>query len=308
MIAGMPSKLADSSVSANSLRTWAISPRRISVPAGPVTTGMSENPRSSSRRSLVRTRTSPVAVFTPPPGICSEFCVTFCAIASSVSPWIRSCSRGTSIEISRGGAPARSTWVIRGSVRNWSRACSARLRRTPRSCWPYTTTDSTSERLVSRLTIGRSASLGSEVMRSTALLMSASAFSLSESTSSSVVTWPRPSAAVATTRLTPSMPRTASSTARMMPCSTSAGLAPGYGTLIETMSSSVSGNTSCLTREPIRIPPISKNTMIRLAATGFCAIQAIGPVPNDGFCSGSVPLMGHLFRPRRAVETMRPGF
>ena len=204
-----------------------MSPSKISVPAGPVTTGTAAKPSWSERRSSVRTSTSPVAVFTPPPGSWSEVALTRWAICSRVRLWIRSCSRGTSIEISFGGAPARSTWVIRGSVRYWSRTCSATRRRTLASCWPWTTIEITSERFVSRLTTGRSASLGIDVIRSTALLMSASAFSWSASIVSSALTDARPSAAVATTRFTPSIPRIASSTARMIPCSTSAGLAPG---------------------------------------------------------------------------------
>ena len=83
------------------------------------------------------------------------------------------------------------------------------------------------ERVVGVLITGRSISSGNEVIRSTAAFTSLRARSTSVSVMSSTATTALPSAAVLRTSLTPSRPRTASSTARMTPCSTSSGLAPG---------------------------------------------------------------------------------
>ena len=74
---------------------------------------------------------------------------------------------------------------------------------------------------------GSSASSGKERIRSTEDFTSARTRSGSASISSSMATVPTPSDAPEVTRLTPSIPRTASSTASTIPCSTSSGEAPG---------------------------------------------------------------------------------
>jgi hypothetical protein len=117
MIAGMPSKLADSSVSANSLRHLG------DLAEADLGAGRSGDDRDVGEAALV------LAALV---GADEDLAGRRLHAASghlqrglrrpsarsrrASGPWIRSCSRGTSIEISRAGAPARSTWVIRGSV------------------------------------------------------------------------------------------------------------------------------------------------------------------------------------------------
>ncbi len=77
----------------------------------------------------------------------------------------------------------------------------------------------------------------------------------------------------------PSIPASASSTRRLMPSSTSTGVAPGYGTVTETVCGSISGKISTLI-EPARLAPPTRNiSMSRLAATWFEANHASRPRP-----------------------------
>ena len=79
------------------------------------------------------------------------------------------------------------------------------------------------------------------------------------------------SVALDSTRSTPSMPNTASSTRRVMPSSTSVGVAPGYGTLTVTMPGSTVGKTCDVSCRPASNPPASISVMMRFAATGLWA-------------------------------------
>ena len=67
-------------------------------------------------------------------------------------------------------------------------------------------------------------------MRSTAVRVAFSTSTASAKGFSSSVTWLRPSLEVASTRSTPTMPDTASSTRAVMSASTSTGVAPRKGT------------------------------------------------------------------------------
>ena len=94
-------------------------------------------------------------------------------------------------------------------------------------------------------TFGSSASTGKLGIRSTSERISASDFctflTLSRSSNTQK---PTPSWATLVTFLIPSTLRQASSIFWQMPSSTSSGVAPGYGTVTRTISSSNSGNTS----------------------------------------------------------------
>ena len=161
-------------------------------------------------------------------------------------------------------------------------------------------------RFETTLTVGRSTSSGNEVMRSMALFTSFSARSVSAPSNSSTRVLACPSVAEDVTFLTPSMPRTASSTASTTACSTSAGLAPGYVMLTETMSSSTSGNTSCLIPEArVTRPPTIKMSIRTLDATGFWAIQATGPCCLSGSKSSEV-VMGRLVLRARSDRSASP--
>ena len=76
-----------------------------------------------------------------------------------------------------------------------------------------------------------------------------------------------PSFAVDLTSFTPSIPLTASSITKITPFSTSSGLAPGYGTMIDTMSRSNSGKTSCFMCIRLTAPTRIRTAAARLAAT-----------------------------------------
>ena len=95
-----------------------------------------------------------------------------------------------------------------------------------------------------------------------------------------MVTLPMFSVALDRTRSTPSMPNTASSTRRVMPSSTSVGVAPGYGTLTLTMPGSTVGNTCDVSCKPASRPPTSIKVISRFAATGLCAKYGTSPVPG----------------------------
>ncbi len=85
----------------------------------------------------------------------------------------------------------------------------------------------TSCRGVTRVTSGSSVSSGKVRMRATAWSMSWNAFMRSVPVTSSIATEPKPSRAIEVISLIPATPRIADSTGRRMPCSTSAGAAPG---------------------------------------------------------------------------------
>ena len=97
------------------------------------------------------------------------------------------------------------------------------------------------------------------------------------------------SAAVDVTRFTPSIPSTASSTRRVMPSSTSAGVAPGNGTVTFTTPGEMVGNTWDCSRDADSAPPTSRTTISRLAATGLWTNHPIRP---DRCLSGEPPRPG----------------
>jgi hypothetical protein len=106
------------------------------------------------------------------------------------------------------------------------RNASSRSVRSPAA--PDTASVRTLLRTVTSAILGSSASSGGKLwMASTADLMSSSTSRSAASSSSSAVTVPTPSADTERTRSMPSIPAIASSTRRLMPSSTSAGVAPG---------------------------------------------------------------------------------
>jgi hypothetical protein len=138
---------------------------------------MFSNSWPTSRRSSVRSSTSPASVFTSPAGTCTACLRTAVATESKVSPYSLSRAPGTSMLISVGRVPDSSTCVTRPSVRIWSLSCSASSLSAFSSRSPYSATETTFLRLDIRLMTGRSASSGNDEIRSTAVFTSDSAFS-----------------------------------------------------------------------------------------------------------------------------------
>ena len=125
---------------------------------------------------------------------------------------------------------------------------------------------------------GSSASSGGKsAMRSTAVSTSLRTFTLSTRSLSSTVTTPRFSDAVESTRSTPSMPRVASSTRRVMPSSTSVGVAPGYGTVMLMTPGSMVGKICAVKPMADSVPPMSITAITKFAATMLCENAATRP-------------------------------
>ena len=85
-----------------------------------------EKLRASLARPLARSRISPPAACTEPPGRSSDEPRTAATTASKERPWRSSASSETSIAISSGRTEASETSEISGSAASSSRACSAR--------------------------------------------------------------------------------------------------------------------------------------------------------------------------------------
>ena len=101
----------------------------------------------------------------------------------------------------------------------------------------------------------------------------------------SAVTEPKPSLATDFISFTPLTPLRFSSILRIIPSSTSSGPAPGYATLTCTMSSEISGKTSCFMERPITSPPTMKTIISRFEATWFLAIHLMAPITLSPFLS-----------------------
>ena len=149
------------------------------------------------------------------------------ATSPGVSPSERSRAWGISTTISGVRPSRRSTWLTSGSSSRSRRTRSASSKIWRSSRGPCTTIQSTFSSSCCSSTVGRSASSGKKLMRSTADLMSCSARLASTPGTSSTDTRARPSSATATMRSAASSPRTASSMGSSSPSSTSSGLAPG---------------------------------------------------------------------------------
>ena len=221
-------------------------------------------------------RTSPPSVRIEPPGRSTEDCLTASATRSKVSPCRRSADSDTSIAISYAGAPAISACVISGRAVSSLRTRSAIVFSAASPAFPEMATSPTWLRAITSRMIGRSVPAGNVAIASTLFRISPIARSASAPSSSSTLTVPPPSAAVARIWRTPSTSRTASSIRMTTPCSTSSGAAPRYGTSMSIRSRSISGNTSSVT--PLTANrPLSTNAVIsKFAATRLRANQ---PMP-----------------------------
>ena len=210
----------------------------------------------------------------PPAGMSTALFLMVSAISPRVNPKDRKVFWETSILSSGCRMPRNSTWVISGRSINSSRIVSAMSKRDHSSISPYKASRTTSLLLVFRLIRGLSASSGSEEIRSMPFLISWRDLLGFTPDRSSTVIWARPSLATAVTLSTSSRDLISSSIARMIPSSTSSGLAPGYWTETSTISRSYSGKTSWVIMEAAIRPPMTRISISRFAATWFPAIQA----------------------------------
>ena len=216
------------STSANPSRMTATSASRRMLPSGAARSTMSSNSSPVSRFALVRSSRSPAPVRISPDDRLRDDARTAAATWLMDRSWRRRASSRTSMAISYSRVPSSSTSETSGSASNSCSSHSAACRRdrSPRS---DATTRVMTSLMVSATTMSTSSasSGGKSEIRSTAVSMSLRTLISSTRSLSSTCTTPMFSEAVEDTRSTPSMPSVASSTRRVMPSSTSDGVAPG---------------------------------------------------------------------------------
>ena len=271
--AGVPLTSATTSSSTNPSRISATSPSVTMVPFSRVMSGMPSNSSPMLRLAMVCSTTPPDSVRSSPNVRLREARCTAADTPASDRSLRRSSSSLNSIAISRSRVPLSVTCEIDGSSSNSLRTFSA----ASRSSFSLTAEDETA-RVIASMTSCSSLMSGSSAFRGGKFSMASTAFRTSVRTSpafakvaSSIRIRARPSVAAATTRSTPASPITLSSTRRLMSCSTSCGDAPGKRTVTVTVRRSISGNCCTASRYPDAIPPATRTSMSRLAATGFPA-------------------------------------
>ena len=183
------------------------------------------------------------------------------------------------MDTSRSRAPRRVTSEMPGNCTSSSRTPSAARCSVSRS----TCGDETARvrAVTSPSTISISGSFapggGKLSMLSTAFSTFCSTSPPSDSAEYSTMTVARSAAAVPTTRSTPEIPSTASSTRRTISSSTSRTDDPGDTTVIPMRFKSSAGASRSTSLEPASRPTMAITAMSRLAATGLPAREAIGP-------------------------------
>ena len=171
--------------------------------------------------------------------------------------------------ISRSRVPCKETTDTPGSPNSADFSVSASRRKRSSSKVDAETDNVSTLRSTSvrRTSAGSALGGGKFSMRSTAVRTVLRTSTGSANALISTTTSPTPSAAVESTRSTPTMPETLSSMRRLMSSSTSSGDAPGYGTVTVMVRGSYSGKRSIATFVMANTPPPSSSSMSTLAAT-----------------------------------------